>query len=66
MDESKAQLPGEDLITKGLQDLRESIPSVEALLVLIGAPRLRRQRMSISDNKIFDLQHQTAASPDPK
>ena len=35
-------LPGADLVRKGLQDLAEGVESVESLLVLIGAPRLRR------------------------
>lgn len=34
-------LPGADLVTKGLGDLSQGIVSVEALLVSIGAPRLR-------------------------
>jgi hypothetical protein len=36
------QLPGEDLVRKGIADLERGIESVEALLVSIGAPRLRR------------------------
>lgn len=35
-----AQLPGEDLIQRGLADLAAGIESVESLLVSIGAPRL--------------------------
>jgi hypothetical protein len=35
-------LPGEDLINKGLEDLLQGEESVEALLVAIGSPRLRR------------------------
>ena len=35
-------LPGGDLIEKGLTDLRAGRETVEALLVAIGAPRLRR------------------------
>jgi hypothetical protein len=35
-------LPGEDLIERGLTDLARGVESVEALLVSIGAPRLRR------------------------
>ena len=35
-------LPGEELIEAGLRDLREQRETVEALLVAIGAPRLRR------------------------
>lgn len=36
------ELPGADLVRKGLDDLRQGRESIEALLVLIGAPRLRR------------------------
>ena len=35
-------LPGEDLIEIGIADLGRGVDSVEALLVSIGAPRLRR------------------------
>ena len=37
-----AVLPGEDLIEAGLRDLHEGRETVEALLVAIGSPRLRR------------------------
>jgi hypothetical protein len=36
-------LPGGDLVAKGLRDLAASRETEEALLVSIGAPRLRRQ-----------------------
>ena len=35
-------LPGEDLIEAGVKDLLEGRESIEALLVAIGAPRLKR------------------------
>lgn len=35
-------LPGGDLIEKGIGDLRDGRETVEALLVSVGAPRLRR------------------------
>lgn len=35
-------LPGEDLIETGVADLERGVESVPALLVSIGAPRLRR------------------------
>ncbi|MCU1264970.1 MAG: hypothetical protein JWM21_1288 [Acidobacteria bacterium] len=34
-------LPGNDLITTGLQDLQSGRETIESLLVAIGAPRLR-------------------------
>jgi len=36
-----ADLPGGDLVTRGLTDLRHDRVTVESLLVSIGAPRLR-------------------------
>ncbi|MBI2570224.1 MAG: hypothetical protein HYV63_24745 [Candidatus Schekmanbacteria bacterium] len=36
------ELPGADLVRAGLADLERGVESVEALLVEIGAPRLRR------------------------
>jgi len=41
------ELPGEDLIIKGLEDLNNNIESIESLLVLIGAPRLRALNLPI-------------------
>jgi len=38
---SQSRLPGEDLIERGVADLDAGIVSIEALLVSIGAPRLR-------------------------
>ena len=35
-------LPSSDLITTGLEDLRRGTHSIPALLVSIGAPRLKR------------------------
>ena len=35
-------LPGADLVARGLEDLARNVESAEALLVSIGAPRLRR------------------------
>jgi hypothetical protein len=36
-----AALPGADLVRKGLDDLARDVPSTEALLVQIGASKLR-------------------------
>jgi hypothetical protein len=40
-------LPGADLVLQGLRDLELSIDSTEALLVLIGAPRLRSLGLTV-------------------
>lgn len=53
MAETTERLPGENLINKGLQDLDQEILSIEALLVLIGSPRLSRMGFSIPAPKNF-------------
>jgi hypothetical protein len=42
------RLPGADLVMCGLADLERGEPSVEALLVSIGAPRLRLLGIPVS------------------
>jgi hypothetical protein len=42
-------LPGGDLISKGLADLAAGTESEEALLVSIGAPRLRRSGLDVAE-----------------
>ena len=39
--------PGEELIQQGLQDLAQGLETIPALLVAIGAPRLRRLNLHI-------------------
>ena len=55
-------LPGGDLIEKGVTDLREGRETVEALLVAIGAPRLRRIGLNLPtqlpqnpEHRLYDL-----------
>jgi hypothetical protein len=55
-------LPAESLIRKGLDDLGGGRESVESLLVLIGAPRLRLMNVPVpaagdidSDRKLYGL-----------
>lgn len=36
-----SELPGEDLVLRGVDDLRRGVDSIHALLVSIGASRLR-------------------------
>jgi hypothetical protein len=45
-------LPGGDLIQEGLDDLSRGVESVPALLVSIGAPRLRRAGLPLPE-KLF-------------
>jgi hypothetical protein len=49
-------LPGGDLVAKGLRDLAASRETEEALLVSIGAPRLRRQGLPV-DRPLQDPEH---------
>ena len=42
-----ARLPGEELVERGLRDLAAGVESIEALLVSIGAPRLRQLGLMI-------------------
>lgn len=55
-------LPGENLIEQGLADLREHRETIPALLVAIGAPRLRRLGIELPDklpdnpeHRLYDL-----------
>lgn len=52
MDVSDA-LPGAELIRTGLRDLRDGIESIESLLVLVGAPRLRRIGFDVPDTPYY-------------
>lgn len=45
-------LPGGDLIEEGLRDLAAGIESAAALLVAIGAPRLRDLGVAVPDDAI--------------
>ena len=38
----RADFPGAELVTKGIDDLRHGIETIESLLVSIGRPRLRQ------------------------
>jgi hypothetical protein len=57
-----AVLPGEDLIEAGLEDLRAGRETIEAFLVAIGSPRLRRLGFDLPDplppnpeHRLYDL-----------
>lgn len=52
MDISDA-LPGAELIRAGFDDLANGVESTESLLVLIGAPRLRRLGYDVPDTDDF-------------
>lgn len=57
-----SSLPGSDLISEGLSDLRQERETVPALLVAIGAPKLRRLGVTVPSNlpstpehRLYDL-----------
>lgn len=52
-------LPGAELIRSGLRDLDRGVESVEALLVAVGAPRLRR--LGIAVRALPDAEHRLYA-----
>ncbi len=54
-------LPGGDLVETGLRDLADGVESVPALLVSIGAPRLRRLGFQVL-NPISDPELQLYAA----
>ena len=50
-------LPGADLIAAGLEDLQAGRETVGALLVAIGAPRLRRLGLHLPENLPDNPEH---------
>ncbi|HVS14002.1 MAG TPA: hypothetical protein VMV46_08760 [Thermoanaerobaculia bacterium] len=54
------RLPGGDLVAKGLADLAAERESAEALLVSIGAPRLRRSGLEVP-HPLPDAEHRLYA-----
>lgn len=61
-------LPGEELVSRGLEDLAHGVESVEALVVAIGAPRLRRLGFQVGssaaapEHRLYELLHQQDAA----
>jgi hypothetical protein len=51
------QLPGADLVASGLEDLAHGRETVAALLVLIGAPRLRRLGIAVPEAPVRQPEH---------
>ncbi|HYK91926.1 MAG TPA: hypothetical protein VE398_24380 [Acidobacteriota bacterium] len=50
-------LPGHEFIRAGIEDLNQGIESVPALLVSIGAPRLRLLGLQIPDEVLPSPEH---------
>ena len=56
-----AALPGHDLIESGIHDLQERRGTVAALIVAIGAPRLRRLGLDLPPDLPTDPEHRLYA-----
>lgn len=54
-------LPGAELVHQGLEDLAAGRETVAALLVAIGAPRLRRQSLAVPEHTIVHAEHRLYA-----
>ena len=50
-------LPGSEIVLQGLDDLSHGVESAPALLVSIGAPRLRRIGMKVPETAIPEPEH---------
>ena len=50
-------LPGGDLVQQGLEDLSQGVESLPALLVSIGAPRLRRIGLPVPAEAFASPEH---------
>jgi hypothetical protein len=50
-------LPGHEYIQAGIEDLGRGVESVAALLVSIGAPRLRRLGLPVPDQVLSSPEH---------
>ncbi len=58
---NESALPGNDLIREGIRDLKHGLRTPAALLVLIGAERLRRSGVDVPDVEIDEPEHQLYA-----
>jgi hypothetical protein len=58
---SFAGLPGWEIVAPGLADHARGVESVPALLVAIGAPRLRRLGLRIDGPPVTDPEHRLYA-----
>lgn len=49
--------PGEDIILQGIADLHQGLETIPAMLVSIGAPRLRRSGIAVPSPTISSPEH---------
>lgn len=56
-----SSLPGGSLIEEGLRDLGNGVETIPALLVLVGAPRLRRLGVRVPEITIESPEHRLYA-----
>ena len=49
--------PGEDIVVKGIEDLKLGRETVDSLLVSIGAYRLRRAGIEVPDTEFSNPEH---------
>jgi len=61
VDAQHRSLPGADLIAAGLADLSRGVVSVPALVVLVGAPRLRALGVAVPPASVPDPEHRLYA-----
>ncbi len=54
-------LPGSEYIQAGIEDLERGVESIPALLVSIGAPRLKRLGLSVPDRVLPSPEHRLYA-----
>src|SRR5207248_2392650 len=54
--------PGEDIILQGVDDLAAGLETIPALLVSIGAPRLRRSGLAIPSPAFSSPEHRLYAA----
>ena len=52
-----SSLPGNDLIVAGIEDLRHQRQTIAALLVAIGAPKLRSLGLALPENLPSNPEH---------
>ena len=56
-----ANLPGQELVAQGVADLANGTESMPALLVAIGAPRLRQLGLTIPEAALSEPEHRLYA-----